>query len=48
MICQGSQRSDKVVYILAANKDFKYQNGRSRIVYIGTTKRVQVGQQLRQ
>jgi hypothetical protein len=28
-----------MVYILAANKDFKYQNGRSRIIYIGTTKR---------
>jgi hypothetical protein len=28
-----------MVYILAANKDFKYQNGRSRIIYIGATKR---------
>lgn len=28
-----------MVYILAANKYFKYLNGRSRIIYIGTTKR---------
>ena len=28
-----------MVYILAANKYFKYRNGRSRIVYIGTTKK---------
>jgi len=28
-----------MVYILAANKDFKYRNGRSRIIYIGTTKK---------
>lgn len=28
-----------MVYILAANKDFKYRNGRSRILYIGTTKK---------
>jgi len=27
-----------MVYILAANKHLKYQNGRSRIIYIGTTK----------
>jgi hypothetical protein len=27
-----------MVYILAANKYFKYRNGRSRIIYIGTTK----------
>ena len=31
--------SDRLVYILAANKPVKYQQGRSRIVYIGTTKR---------
>jgi hypothetical protein len=28
-----------MVYILAANKSFKYKNGRSRILYIGTTKK---------
>jgi hypothetical protein len=28
-----------MVYILAANRYFKYQNGRSRIIYIGTTKK---------
>jgi hypothetical protein len=28
-----------MVYILASNKDFKYRNGRSRIIYIGTTKK---------
>jgi hypothetical protein len=28
-----------MVYILAANKYLKYKNGRSRILYIGTTKR---------
>jgi hypothetical protein len=28
-----------MVYILAANKYFKYRNGRSRIIYIGTTKK---------
>ncbi len=28
-----------MVYILAANKYLKYQNGRSRILYIGTTKK---------
>jgi hypothetical protein len=31
--------SDKMVYILAANKYLKYRNGRSRILYIGTTKK---------
>jgi len=31
--------SDKMVYILAANKYLRYENGRSRILYIGTTKR---------
>jgi len=28
-----------MVYILAANKSHKYRNGRSRILYIGTTKK---------
>lgn len=27
----------KMVYVLLANKAYKYKNGRSRIVYIGTT-----------
>jgi hypothetical protein len=27
----------KMVYLLLANKAYKYKNGRSRIVYIGTT-----------
>ncbi len=31
--------TDRLVYILAANKRLKYPRGRSRIVYIGTTKR---------
>lgn len=30
---------DKMVYILAANKYLPYDNGRSRIIYIGTTKK---------
>jgi hypothetical protein len=28
-----------MVYILAANKSHKYRNGRSRILYIGTTRK---------
>lgn len=28
-----------MVYILAGNRYFRYKNGRSRIIYIGTTKR---------
>lgn len=31
--------ADRLVYILAANRPVKYPRGRSRIVYIGTTKR---------
>ena len=31
------QWTDKMVYILAANKYLKYNNGGSRIIYIGTT-----------
>jgi hypothetical protein len=38
-VTRSSQWNDKMVYILAANKDFKCRNGRSRIIYIGITKR---------
>src|SRR5450755_142754 len=38
-VTRSSQWNDRMVYILAANKDFKYRNGRSRIIYIGTTKK---------
>lgn len=38
-VTRSPQWNDKMVYILAANKYFKYQNGRSRIIYIGTTKK---------
>lgn len=31
--------SDRMVYILVANKYLPYENGRSRILYIGTTKK---------
>lgn len=31
--------ADRLVYVLAVNKPVKYPRGRSRIVYIGTTKR---------
>ena len=31
--------ADRCVYILVTNKRVKYQNGKSRVVYIGTTKR---------
>ncbi|MGH2360223.1 MAG: hypothetical protein ACRDGM_06740 [bacterium] len=31
--------SERLVYILATNKALKYPRGKSRIVYIGTTKR---------
>ena len=30
--------SDRLVYVLAANKPIKYTKGRSKIAYIGTTK----------
>lgn len=36
---RGALGADRLVYILAANKPVKYPRGRSRIVYIGTTKR---------
>lgn len=38
-VTRSPQWNDKMVYILVANKYFKYQNGRSRIIYIGTTKK---------
>jgi hypothetical protein len=38
-LTRSRQWTDKMVYILAANKHHKYQNGRSRILYIGTTKK---------
>src|SRR6266852_5206668 len=36
---RSPQWTDRMVYILAANKYLKYKNGRSRILYIGTTKK---------
>lgn len=38
-ITRSRQWTDKMVYILAANKSHKYRNGRSRILYIGTTRK---------
>ena len=38
-VTRSPQWNDKMVYVLAANKYFRYRNGRSRIIYIGTTKR---------
>jgi hypothetical protein len=38
-LTRSRQWTDKMVYILAANKSHKYKNGRSRILYIGTTKK---------
>jgi len=38
-VTRSSQWTNNMVYILAANKYFKYRNGRSQIIYIGTTKR---------
>lgn len=38
-LTRSRQWTDKMVYILAANKSHKYENGRSRILYIGTTKK---------
>jgi hypothetical protein len=38
-LTRSHQWTDKMVYILAANKSHKYRNGRSRILYIGTTKK---------
>ena len=36
---RGALAADRLVYLLAANKAVRYKNGRSKIVYIGTTKR---------
>src|SRR5580692_11340335 len=38
-LTRSHQWTEKMVYILAANKFYKYKNGRSRILYIGTTKK---------
>ena len=38
-LTRSRQWTDKIVYILAANKYLPYSNGRSRIIYIGTTKK---------
>jgi flavin-binding protein dodecin len=38
-LMRSHQWVDKMVYLLAANKSHKYKNGRSRILYIGTTKK---------
>jgi hypothetical protein len=38
-ITRSRQWTDKMVYILATNKSHKYRNGRSKILYIGTTKK---------
>lgn len=38
-ITRSHQWQDKMVYILVANKSLRYRNGRSRILYIGTTKK---------
>lgn len=40
IINRGAFHDDKLVYILVANKKYPYEHGlKSRIVYIGTTKR---------
>lgn len=36
-ITREAVKSDKLVYIAVANKAWSYPNGRSKIVYIGTT-----------
>ena len=38
-LTRSRQWTDKMVYILAANKSYRYKNGRSQILYIGTTKK---------
>lgn len=38
-IKRSPQWASNMVYVLVANKLFRYRNGRSRIIYIGTTKR---------
>src|ERR1019366_2993054 len=37
-LTRSHQWSPRMVYILTANKLLRYRNGRSRILYIGTTK----------
>src|SRR5579872_5008522 len=36
-VVRSKQWIPKMVYVLLANKAYKYKNGRSRIIYIGTT-----------
>lgn len=36
-VVRSKQWTRKMVYVLLASKAYKYKNGRSRIVYIGTT-----------
>lgn len=38
VINRNAVKKDRLVYIAVANKRSKYRHGRSRIVYIGTTK----------
>ncbi len=38
-IRRGALTADRLVYLLAANRPIRYEKGRSRIVYIGTTKK---------
>ena len=38
-VVRSKQWNKKMVYILLSSKQHKYRNGRSRIVYIGTTKK---------
>ncbi|MBI3645742.1 MAG: hypothetical protein HY233_07250 [Acidobacteriales bacterium] len=38
-LTRSHQWTDRMVYILAANKYLPYKNGRSKILYIGTTKK---------
>lgn len=37
-ITRAAVKSEKLVYVAVANRPLKYQYGRSRIAYIGTTK----------
>jgi hypothetical protein len=38
-LTRSRQWSDRMVYVPAANQHLPYKNGRSRILYIGTTKK---------
>jgi hypothetical protein len=38
-LTRSHQWTPRMVYILTANKHLRYRNGRSRILYIGTTKK---------